>query len=141
MRDAAFSRAEIATYYKARAPGVNQRGPEWRGPCPIHKGARESFAVNPETGAAFCHSQCGTGWDLIGFETALSHSDFRTAQAEVFRIIGREKPSSNGHHAHIVAEYDYRDENENVLFQVVRLEPKSFRQRRPDGQGTWILEH
>ena len=24
-----------------------------------------------------------------------------------------------------------------LLFQVVRLEPKSFRQRRPDGQGGW----
>jgi putative DNA primase/helicase len=37
----------------------------------------------------------------------------------------------------IVAEYDYRDEDGNLLFQVVRFEPKDFRQRRPDGNGGW----
>jgi hypothetical protein len=32
----------------------------------------------------------------------------------------------------VVATYDYADEHGEVLFQVCRLEPKSFRQRRPD---------
>ena len=31
----------------------------------------------------------------------------------------------------IVATYNYTDEHENLLFQVVRLDPKTFRQRRP----------
>ena len=34
--------------------------------------------------------------------------------------------------------YNYEDENGQLLFQVVRLEPKDFRQRRPDGNGNWI---
>jgi DNA primase len=34
--------------------------------------------------------------------------------------------------------YDYKDENGKLLFQVVRYEPKDFRQRRPDGKGGWI---
>jgi hypothetical protein len=39
----------------------------------------------------------------------------------------------------IVATYDYRDEGGTLRFQVVRLrDPKSFRQRRPDGRGGWI---
>lgn len=37
-----------------------------------------------------------------------------------------------------VAGYAYRDENGDVLFEVVRFEPKSFAQRRPDGQGGWV---
>ena len=37
----------------------------------------------------------------------------------------------------ITATYDYVDEAGKVLFQVVRYEPKEFRQRRPDGKG-WI---
>jgi len=37
----------------------------------------------------------------------------------------------------IVAEYDYRDEEGDLLFQVVRFEPKDFRQRRPDCNGGW----
>jgi 5S rRNA maturation endonuclease (ribonuclease M5) len=34
--------------------------------------------------------------------------------------------------------YDYTDEQGNLLFQVVRYVPKTFKQRRPDGQGGWI---
>jgi hypothetical protein len=37
----------------------------------------------------------------------------------------------------IVATYDYQDANGKLLFQVCRLEPKDFRQRRPDGKGGW----
>ncbi len=41
----------------------------------------------------------------------------------------------------IVAIYDYCDEKGNLLFQVVRFDPKDFRQRRPNGKGgfTWGL--
>jgi hypothetical protein len=38
----------------------------------------------------------------------------------------------------IVAEYDYRDEAGVLLYQVVRFQPKDFRQRRPDSKGGWI---
>ncbi|MBM3543008.1 MAG: hypothetical protein FJX44_00650 [Alphaproteobacteria bacterium] len=36
-----------------------------------------------------------------------------------------------------VAVYDYTDEHGLLLFQVVRFHPKQFRQRRPNGNGTW----
>src|SRR5262249_38378130 len=36
------------------------------------------------------------------------------------------------------ATYDYMNDKGDLLYQVVRLEPKSFRQRRPDGKGGWI---
>lgn len=37
----------------------------------------------------------------------------------------------------IIATYGYVDETGELLFQVVRLQPKTFRQRRPDGKGGW----
>ena len=37
----------------------------------------------------------------------------------------------------IVASYDYTDADGTLLYQVLRLEPKSFRQRKPDGNGGW----
>jgi putative DNA primase/helicase len=37
----------------------------------------------------------------------------------------------------IVAEYDYHSANNEVIYQVVRLYPKDFRQRVPDGHGGW----
>jgi len=36
--------------------------------------------------------------------------------------------------------YDYTDEEGELLFQVVRYEPKAFIQRRPDGAGKWIWD-
>src|SRR5262249_23603939 len=38
----------------------------------------------------------------------------------------------------VVAKYPYVDRDGMLLYQVLRLEPKSFRQRRPDGAGDWI---
>jgi putative DNA primase/helicase len=37
-----------------------------------------------------------------------------------------------------VATYDYTDRDGQLVFQVVRFEPKAFRQRRPDGRGGWL---
>jgi hypothetical protein len=38
----------------------------------------------------------------------------------------------------IVAIYDYRDADGKLLYQVVRYEPKTFKQRRRDGHGGWV---
>src|SRR5262249_48073251 len=40
--------------------------------------------------------------------------------------------------AEVAREFAASDENGTLLFQVVRFEPKDFRQRRPDGRGGWI---
>jgi Toprim-like len=37
-----------------------------------------------------------------------------------------------------VDSYDYTDENGDLMYQIVRLVPKRFLQRYPDGQGGWI---
>lgn len=61
---------------------------------------------------------------------------------DICRAIGREPrefmPSNGSQRKRIVATYDYTDEAGELLFQVVRYEPKDFRQRRPDGKGDWI---
>jgi hypothetical protein len=40
----------------------------------------------------------------------------------------------------IVTTYDYHDAAGKLIFQVCRMKPKSFRQRRPDGNGGWIWD-
>src|ERR1022692_3434872 len=136
-RNDAFTAAEVANYYAVRAPGIRQHGGEWRGPCPIHQGSRDSFAVAPETGLWTCHSQCGRGGSIPDLEMALSGIDFKRALTEVDQLIGR----SNGARSKLrraVAIYDYTDEAGELLFQCLRYEPKGFSQRRPDGCGGWI---
>lgn len=45
------------------------------------------------------------------------------------------KQSGGKSKGRIVAKYDYTDSDGALLYQVLRLEPKSFRQRRPDGNA------
>lgn len=49
-------------------------------------------------------------------------------------------PAAAQEQRRIVAEYDYHDESGQVLYQVVRFEPKAFRQRRrdPDNPSRWF---
>jgi 5S rRNA maturation endonuclease (ribonuclease M5) len=42
------------------------------------------------------------------------------------------------HSKRIIAEYNYTDEHGELLYQVVRFEPKDFRPRYADGRGGWI---
>jgi hypothetical protein len=137
-----FTPGEVSNYYAVRVPHLKRRGAEWRGACPIHKGDRDSFAVDSDTGQWTCHSACCRGGDILDLEEALTGADFKAAKADVFNIIGRQ-PTPNGNHSRgrIVGEYDYRDENRNLLYQVVRMDPKDFRQRRPDSNGwVWSLK-
>ena len=54
------------------------------------------------------------------------------------RDLFAEEPGQGRSTREIVASYDYVNETDNLLYQVVRLFPKDFRQRRPDGRGGWI---
>jgi putative DNA primase/helicase len=79
---------------------------------------------------------------MIELEMALSSADFRTAREGVFRAVGRPEPSDGNHGragaARIAATYDYTDGSGRLLYQSVRMEPKDFRQRRPDGKDGWV---
>ncbi len=43
----------------------------------------------------------------------------------------------DGEFERVVATYDYESEDGELLYQVLRYEPKTFRQRQPDGRGGW----
>jgi hypothetical protein len=49
----------------------------------------------------------------------------------------RPQRPNGGASSKIVKTYDYKDTAGKLLYQVVRLEPKDFRHRRPDGNGGW----
>lgn len=85
-----LSPAEIALYYSAALPELAQRGHQWRGRCPIHQGGGISFSVDPETGRCYCFSQCGRGWDIVGFEREFTGVGFREAVQAISDVIGRE---------------------------------------------------
>jgi hypothetical protein len=100
-----FTPGEVSAYYAARVPHLKQRrAAEWRGPCPVHRGKNDNFAVEPDTGRWFCFSACGRGGDILELEAGLTGADFKTAKTEVFRLVGRVEPDytrTNGSRAGI----------------------------------------
>jgi hypothetical protein len=95
-----------------------REGRETRFLCPAHDDHHPSARWNPEKKTWVCDAcRVGGGWvDLskrLGLELSPPISD------------------------RIVARYPYHDEQGRLLFEVVRFDPKDFRQRRPDGAGGW----
>jgi uncharacterized protein (DUF927 family) len=70
----------------------------------------------------------------------LTGADFKGAKAAIFGIVGRADHLSGNRaaRARIAETYDYTDESGHVLYQSVRMEPKGFKQRKPDGKGGWV---
>src|SRR5262249_16378892 len=89
--------------------------------------------LNKGTWYDFENNEGGGVLDLIVKETGCS--DKRAAHAWLVENRFVDAPA-NGL-GRIVAQYDYTDEQGELLFQVVRFKPKNFRQRRPDGRD-WI---
>lgn len=99
-------------------------------------GTNGSLSVIPAAGKWFDHEQKTGGGvlDLIARQAGGTKAD--AAQWLKERgYIPEDQPKPK---ARIVKTYDYTDEDGALLFQACRMEPKSFRQRKPDGNGGWI---
>lgn len=121
-------------------------GPEKKAKCPFHEDGNPSFGVNVETGLWHCHA-CKVGGDVISLlakfagkdasqylrEAAESQNDLKTP----WRAVSAPK-KGNPVNQKIVKIYPYHDSLGREVYQVVRLEPKSFRQRHPGENGDWV---
>jgi putative DNA primase/helicase len=100
-------------------------GPGWLACCPAHDDHNPSLSLRdaPEGRVlARCHAGCSQAVVI----SALKEKGLWPQQDR-----SREK-------RRIVAEYNYTDERDAVLYQVVRTDPKGFFQRYPDGRGGWV---
>ncbi|WP_353627526.1 VapE domain-containing protein [Ralstonia pseudosolanacearum] len=109
-------------------------------PDELRFGKRGSLSVDLESGVWHDHeaNQGGGVLDLIERETGKSGS----AAVEWLERQGITTPANDNaptprKRFNVVAAYDYFDADGVLQFQVCRLDPKDFRQRRPDGSGGW----
>jgi putative DNA primase/helicase len=97
--------------------------PKWTARCPSHDDKNNSLSIGiGDNEQVLLHCFVGCPYEKIMDALGLGRGEHKATT-----------PRSK-----IVAEYDYTDEQGELLYQCVRLEPKTFRQRRPDGQGKWI---
>ena len=100
--------------------------------CPAHDDHNPSADWHPEKHTWKCRS-CNVGGGALDLARRLG-IDLPERKPEIPNYGSRK----SGNQRRIVAEYDYTDEQGNLLYQSIRFEPKGFSQRRPDGQGGWI---
>jgi hypothetical protein len=110
----------------------------------LRYGQRGSLSVNLVKGTWFDHeaNEGGGVLDLVQRETKLTEGrrlEWLEQQGHLTKSHlnnGAAKNGAGGHsHFTILQTYDYCDETENLLFQVCRLDPKDFRQRKRDPKG------
>jgi putative DNA primase/helicase len=128
----------------ARAAGLHEGkrvGAEHYFGCCCHEDRRPSLAVNDTKDTWLC-GPCGAGgtaWQLAAFVAGVDPAD-KPAVMTWLEEHGLQNGAGGAasSKARITATYDYTDEAGELLYQVVRMEPKRFLQRRPDGAGDWI---
>jgi len=116
-----------------RAHGCEPRqvGEEIVSKCPRHPDKRPSLGLRDGCdGRAVI--KCLAGCSTLEVIQALN-----LRMSDLFEDSNGRRRGRNGDR-HIVATYDYLDADGQLLYQVVRMDPKDFRQRRPDGNGGWV---
>lgn len=110
--------------------------------CPGKEHKKDHFcvSVNVHEQIFKCHS-CGTGGSLIDWISVEKRKSIPDVLKELGNEIEGEQPqveSKPTGKLQIISTYDYEDDRGELVYQVVRYEPKTFRQRRPDKDGGWI---
>lgn len=120
--------------YSVSGEQAKTSGGGWIARCPGHDDRNPSLSIaegNDGRALVKCHAGCEV--DDICATLGLPVVD-------LMPIVGPSAdPGKNGKDGQrrIAATYDYRNEASELLFQVVRFEPKEFRQRRPKAGGGW----
>jgi putative DNA primase/helicase len=113
----------------AQALRGRRNGSEWTACCPAHDDRNPSLSIGEArdgTVLLHCHAGC-------------SQDEVIAALEQLGLWQGKSKGAARrpGKARRIVAVYNYSDEGGALLHQVVRYDPKDFRQRRPNGVGGW----
>jgi hypothetical protein len=101
-------------------------------------GTRGSLSVDLTKGTWF-DNEANKGGGVIAFVCEKKRVD-KAAAVEWLKEQGhlpKSDRASRSASKRQVATYDYLSEGGELLFQVVRFEPKDFRPRHPDGKGGW----
>jgi hypothetical protein len=135
----------------ALVDGVRRSGSGYAARCGAHEDGKQSLSISEgDDGRVllYCHAGCS----LEAICTALDIEPrqlFPAGSAPVRKRNGahlvKARPASQppseaqagqpSGKARVVSAYPYTDESGALLYEVVRFDPKDFRQRRPDGNG------
>lgn len=115
-----------------RLQGVRSTTNGYEAKCPAHDDRHASLSVSHgNDGRVLLHCHAGCSPIEVCQAIGLRLGDLFPKT----EMVGR--PSGAQGQSRIVATYDYRDADGRLLYQVVRLDPKRFLQRKPNEAGGW----
>ncbi len=142
-----------------RLEGIKRTGPDqWQACCPVHDDARASLSIGRGDEGVWvlhCHAGCETVdvlkklgltmADLYPSKAAAPHGVPKPPTPKPPRAVPpppistwlKQRVIGEGTGKKIAGTYPYHSAGGELLYEVVRYEPKDFRQRRPDGKGGW----
>jgi len=126
-------------FYAKYLPSLKKIGQrnEYQARCVFHDDKNPSFTVNAETGEYFCHG-CGKKGHAFHFYAKINSLDTKRDFPKILKGIASDFGIPiDDTVPRFIKSYEYTDSNGKLLFQVVRYEPKTFKQRIPDGPGKW----
>src|SRR5262245_42241363 len=117
----------------------------YRCPHPDHHDEHPSLSIHSGKDKWMC-GPCGSKaqggpWTLAAHCAGVDPSDKPSVVAWLIEhgLMSKTGLKANGPREHrIVKTYSYQNKRGELLYEVVRYEPKSFSQRRPDGPSKWI---
>ena len=144
----------LLDYCQARGWELKRDGTRWKGLCPLHEERTPSFSIEPDKALFHCFG-CGAGGTVIDLHAQLHHltvgeamrqlagehggNGSKEPKAETRRSASAKAQSEPP--SREVASYAYEDATGRVVFQVVRFEPKDFRQCRiVEGKRVWSMD-
>ena len=92
--------------------------------CPAHDDKNPSLSIAERNQKILLHCHAGCSIEAVLAKLGIEARDLFI--------------DGSTHAPQIVKTYPYVDDKGAPLFEVVRLEPKGFRQRRPDGNGVGL---
>ncbi len=108
---------------KAKAAGC------WQANCPAHDDKNPSLSISiGSDGKVLMKCHAGCEFSAICAAMGIKSQD----------LFGTNHNGNGAVRKHISKTYDYFDADGELLYQVLRYEPRDFRQRRPNGEGGWL---
>ena len=96
--------------------------------CPAHEDGNASLSIKHTGEKTLLHCFAGCTTDAVCGALGIKVGD----------LFSKPAPATAPAPKRLVASYDYTDETGALLYQVLRYDPKDFRQRKPDGNGGWL---
>ncbi|MBI1743550.1 hypothetical protein HYR54_10865 [Candidatus Acetothermia bacterium] len=111
---------------RARGGEPKRYGDHWQTLCPAHPDENPSLSISVGNDGKVL-LRCFAGCPVKNVVYALG-----LEMADLFPAFQRREERQ------IITTYDYTDENGQLLYQIVRYDPKDFRARCPGKNGNWI---